>query len=97
MELAVLLLTNCGLVITQNRNIKESQAALVDSTTNREPTTMDSVPGDEVESGGDSPKQGRRSKKPKVKLDENFELKIFTSTESLNVQKENSHFFMLNI
>ena len=67
LELAVLLLTSCGLLITQNRNIKESQTTLVDSTTNREPTTVDGVLGDDVESGTDSPKPGRRSKKPKVK------------------------------
>ena len=97
MELTVLLLTNCGLLITQNRNIKESQAAFVDSTANRESTTVDSVPGDDVESGTDSPRQARRSKKSKVKVDEQLEHKILTSTESLNVQKENSHFFVLNI
>ena len=95
LELAVLLLTNCGLLITQNRNIKESQIALVNSTTNRELTTVDSVLGDEVESGTDSPKPGRRSKKPKVTLDENFGHKIWTSTESLNIQERNFHFLML--
>ena len=96
LELAVLLLTNCGLLITQNRNKKESQTALVDSTANHEPTNVDSVLGDEVESGTDSPKPGRRSKKPKVKttIDDNFGHKIFTSTEALNDQ--NSRFFMLN-
>ena len=71
LELAVLLLSSSGQLIRQTSSIKETST--VDSSVPRESTVVESVVGDELESGTvspkpESPKPGKRAKKPKVKL-----------------------------
>ena len=73
LELAVLLLTSSGQIVSQASTIKEAQATTDGSSANRESAIAESDVTDDVENNAastkpESPKPGRRSKKPKVAI-----------------------------